>query len=69
MNTRHIRVFISSTFIGMEKERSHLMTKVFPRIIQLAKSHNVVVTPIDLRWGITEEASKKGNYSAVVRMV
>lgn len=65
MNTRHIRVFISSTFIGMEKERSHLMTKVFPRIIQLAKSHNVVVTPIDLRWGITEEASKKGETAKI----
>lgn len=65
MDTRHIRIFISSTFIGMEKERNHLMTKVFPRIIQLAKAHNVVVTPIDLRWGITEEAVKKGETAKI----
>lgn len=62
---RHIRVFISSTFKGMEDLRTHLMTNVFPRIIHEAKKHNVIVTPIDLRWGITEEASKNGETAKI----
>ena len=58
--SRHIRVFISSTFIGMEEEREYLMGKVFPEIINKARLHNIVVTPVDLRWGITQQASENG---------
>lgn len=57
---RHIRVFISSTFIGMEDEREYLISKVFPEIINKARQHNVIVTPVDLRWGITQQASENG---------
>ncbi len=65
MKDRHIRVFVSSVFTGMEDVRTYLMTKVFPKIIEEGKRHNVVVTPLDLRWGITEQASRKGETAKI----
>lgn len=60
MNYRSIRVFISSTFIGMEKERNHLMQHVFPRLVHLAAKRHVSVSPLDLRWGISKESAERG---------
>lgn len=54
LDKRHIRVFISSTFRDLQVERDYLMKKVFPLIEDIAEKRGVVVTPIDLRWGITE---------------
>lgn len=59
-NKSEIRVFISSTFHDMQKERDYLMTHIFPKLQEVAKSRNVNFVPIDLRWGITEEESKSG---------
>ncbi len=50
--TRELRVFISSTFLDMKEEREMLMTKVFPMLIQKAKSRRVTLIPMDYRWGI-----------------
>ena len=58
-----LRVFISSTFKDLDEERSLLMTRVFPRLIQLASLRGVNLVPVDLRWGITdnEEESFSSN--------
>lgn len=60
LNKREIRVFISSTFHDMQKERDYLMVHIFPKLQEVAKSRNVTFIPVDLRWGITEEESKSG---------
>lgn len=55
-----IRVFISSTFSDMDQERNYLIKKIFPDIQRECRRRNIVFTPLDLRWGITEEESKSG---------
>lgn len=57
--SREIRIFISSTFKDMQEERDELVSKVFPLLRKMAKERQVVLTEIDLRWGITEEESKQ----------
>lgn len=58
--SRHIRFFISSTFLDLQAERNHLVKKVFPELRKLAAERNVTFSEVDLRWGITEEeASSK----------
>lgn len=58
--TRHIRVFISSTFADMQDERDALMKKSFPLLRERAMQRNVSLTELDLRWGITLEESENG---------
>lgn len=59
IDSRNIRVFISSTFNDMQEERTELVSKVFPLLRKMAKERQVVLTEIDLRWGITEEDAKE----------
>lgn len=56
---RQLRLFISSTFIDMNAERNAL-TRIFPQIRELCNKRDVEFVPLDLRWGITEEAAKEG---------
>lgn len=60
MNRNEIRVFISSTFVGLEDERKHLMTKVFPKLKREALKRSLTLVPLDLRWGVTKEQAEKG---------
>lgn len=60
INNRDIRVFISSTFSDMQSERDFLIKKVFQRLQVEASKRNVSITPLDLRWGITEDETKSG---------
>ena len=60
LDRRYIRVFISSTFKDMAPERDYLMTKVFPRLQDIAAKRNVSILPLDLRWGITQKESESG---------
>ena len=53
LETRHIRVFVSSTFADMQDERNALMKKTFPLLREKAAKRNVSLTELDLRWGIT----------------
>ncbi|MFI5453968.1 MAG: DUF4062 domain-containing protein [Isosphaerales bacterium] len=53
------RVFISSTFRDMHAERDHLVKVVFPELRERLLPYRVYLDDIDLRWGITEEESKK----------
>ena len=50
--SQEFRIFISSTFNDLDEERTFLMTRVFPKLIQIASERGVVLTPIGLRWGI-----------------
>ena len=59
-NAREIRVFLSSTFRDMDAERDVLMKQVFPQLRQFCAERAVALTEIDLRWGVSEEASKNG---------
>ena len=50
------RLFISSTFNDFRKEREILQTKIFPTIKEYALSQDYTFQPIDLRWGVSDEA-------------
>ena len=53
-------IFISSTFQDMQTERDFLIKKTFPKLREIAARRLVTMTPIDLRWGITQEDSQSG---------
>jgi hypothetical protein len=55
--TKIFRVFVSSTFTDMVEERNKLQEFVFPRLRELAEDNNCRFQAIDLRWGVSEEAS------------
>lgn len=55
---RKVRVFISSTFSDMERERDIIVYSVFPRLRQEFSSQMIDVNEVDLRWGIPEEDSE-----------
>jgi nephrocystin-3 len=65
MQSREIRVFLSSTFRDMDVERRHLVKTVFPRIRAACHDRQVGFTEIDLRWGVTEEESRNGATVAI----
>ena len=56
-----IRVFVSSTFRDMQAEREHLVKHVFPQVRARCRERGLTFTEIDLRWGITEEESRRGD--------
>jgi tetratricopeptide (TPR) repeat protein len=60
IENRQIRVFISSTFKDMEKERNYLVRNVFPGLRRYCEDRDVTFQDIDLRWGILEKESKQG---------
>lgn len=53
--SRVIRIFISSTFTDMERERALLHKFVFPAIKKICNDRDWRFETIDLRWGITAE--------------
>ena len=55
-DNKTFRLFISSTFNDFCREREILQTKVFPQITEYATKQGFNFQPIDLRWGISEEA-------------
>jgi len=55
-NTKTFRLFISSTFNDFRREREVLQTKVFPHVKEYCSKKGYTFQPIDLRWGINEEA-------------
>ena len=58
LRSRYIRLFVSSTFEDMLVERDILQRKVFPRITALCESLGWQFEDIDLRWGVSQEASR-----------
>ena len=59
-SSRVVRVFISSTFRDFGVERDLLTKRVFPELRRRARDRFVEVIGVDLRWGITEAQSQKG---------
>jgi nephrocystin-3 len=55
-----VRVFVCSTFRDFADERDLLMKRVFPELRRRARERFVEVIGVDLRWGITEEESERG---------
>ena len=55
--TPTFRVFVSSTFDDLKKERNVLQDEVFPKLENLCQSLNARFQAIDLRWGVREEAA------------
>lgn len=53
------RVFISSTFNDFKVERNALQQFVFPMLHKLANTFDIRFYPIDLRWGISDQAAQK----------
>lgn len=51
------RVFVSSTFLDMVEERNALHLHVFPRLRRLCAGQGLRFVPIDLRWGIRDQAA------------
>ncbi|XP_036151924.1 telomerase protein component 1 isoform X1 [Myotis myotis] len=54
-----IRIFISSTFRDMHGERDLLLRSVLPALQARAAPHHISLHAIDLRWGITEEETRR----------
>lgn len=59
-DNRHIRVFVSSTFLDMQEERNVLIKKIFPQLRKKCEERAVTWTEVDLRWGITDEEAAEG---------
>ncbi len=53
--SRQVKVFVSSTFLGMQDEREVLTREIFPEIHQRCKARKLTLTEIDLRWGASEQ--------------
>jgi hypothetical protein len=54
---RTFRIFVSSTFSDLVAERNALQERVFPRLRALVAAHGCRFQAIDLRWGVSNEAS------------
>jgi NACHT domain- and WD repeat-containing protein len=54
---RTFRVFVSSTFKDLEEERNVLLKEVYPDLRRFCADRGARFQPIDLRWGVSEEAS------------
>jgi len=55
--SRTFRIFVSSTFNDLKAERNALQEFVFPSLRTLAESHGCRFQAIDLRWGVSDEAT------------
>ncbi|EGD79172.1 hypothetical protein PTSG_09904 [Salpingoeca rosetta] len=53
---KHMRLFISSSFVDMHLERDLLMKHVFPKVRNACLQMGAQFTEIDLRWGIDEQS-------------
>src|SRR4051794_26447491 len=60
MANRTIRLFVSSTFADFQAERGVLHKDVFPEISRICVPNGFEFEPIDLRWGISDEAVLEG---------
>ena len=64
VSKREIRIFLSSTFVDLDEERSALV-KLFNKIKYEVRNRDVYLTIVDLRWGVTEEECKEGKILSV----
>lgn len=64
---RRIRLFVSSTFSDMQAERAVLHQRVFPDLREVCAARGFVFEAIDLRWGVSEAASREQRTLAICR--
>ncbi|MCX6842181.1 MAG: tetratricopeptide repeat protein [candidate division WOR-3 bacterium] len=57
---RVVRVFISSTFRDMFRERDILVKRIFPQLRKLCEERFVTWGEVDLRWGVPDEKKAEG---------
>jgi len=55
--SRTFRLFVSSTSEDFKAERNALQRYAFPMLAALCASRNARFQAVDLRWGVSEEAS------------
>lgn len=55
-NSKTFRLFISSTFSDFQVERETLQTQIFLEIKEYCSAKGYSFQPIDLRWGVSNEA-------------
>jgi hypothetical protein len=55
-----IRVFISSTFTDMGRERDVLVQRTFTKLRRVAEAAGTTLQEIDFRWGVTSEERDSG---------
>lgn len=55
MQSRMIRLFVSSTFQNFEEERNRLAAYVYPELETLCRKNGFSFHVIDLRWGVSKE--------------
>eukprot|EP00002_Diphylleia_rotans_P030142 TRINITY_DN6178_c0_g1_i1.p1 TRINITY_DN6178_c0_g1~~TRINITY_DN6178_c0_g1_i1.p1 ORF type:complete len:866 (+),score=159.39 TRINITY_DN6178_c0_g1_i1:44-2641(+) len=58
--SRILRIFLSSTFRDMQRERDTFFQHGEPRLREWARKKGVILHFIDLRWGLTREVSDNG---------
>jgi len=51
---REARIFISSPFKDMNEERDNIVKRIIPKLRKLCSERDIVLTCVDLRWGVTE---------------
>src|SRR5258706_3557759 len=54
-----IRLFVSSTFADFTLERDVLQRIVFPELRRLCREAGFRFQPVDLRWGVSQEAGNE----------
>jgi actin len=59
LEDRELRVFISSPFRDMVQERDLVVKHVIPRLRKLCSVRDVLLSVVDLRWGITDSMSEQ----------
>lgn len=62
---RTVRIFISSTFSDMKKERELLAKNVLPQLQEKFHDKRIEIIFVDLRWGILDETAAEGNVLSV----
>eukprot|EP01127_Copromyxa_protea_P018631 TRINITY_DN5905_c0_g1_i1.p1 TRINITY_DN5905_c0_g1~~TRINITY_DN5905_c0_g1_i1.p1 ORF type:complete len:1833 (+),score=344.13 TRINITY_DN5905_c0_g1_i1:770-5500(+) len=54
LESREIRIFLSSTFKDMQKDRDEIMKIAIPQLRSICIERDVLLNCVDLRWGVTE---------------
>lgn len=57
-NDSTIRIFISSTFSDMSRERDLIATRIAPRVNKFSEGLGITTSVIDMRWGVTAEQTQ-----------
>jgi len=58
-DSREIKIFLSSPFRDMQLERDWIVKWAIPKLRKLCSDRDVVLTYVDLRWGVTDIQSAK----------